>query len=127
MLWFLSSKQRAQEVNNVLFCGKEELALAKELSYPAVVHVDYQAYACVEIVAWSGRLRKTFDTLLWPPVCSLAVFIAAHSRMIRCRRGASACLRSVFVYLFVSFSLLTHDVSKCQEAIKRASFLPVTK
>jgi len=40
------------DVHNALFYGKEELKLAKELtSYPAVVHIDYPAYACVEHVA----------------------------------------------------------------------------
>ena len=52
MPWCLSLNQRMHEDNNVLFCGKEELKLAKELtSYPAVVHIDYPAYACVEHVA----------------------------------------------------------------------------
>jgi hypothetical protein len=52
MPWYLLLNQRMHEVNNALFCGKEELTLARELTgYPAVVHIDYPAYACVEHVA----------------------------------------------------------------------------
>jgi hypothetical protein len=48
---YLLLNQRIHEAYNVLFCGKE-LKLAKELtSYPAVVHIDYPAYACVGHVA----------------------------------------------------------------------------
>jgi hypothetical protein len=62
-----------QAVTNFLFCGRE-LTLAKQMtSYPEVVHIDYPAYACVELVSWTGRHWKTFDNALWAPVCSLSL------------------------------------------------------
>ena len=53
MPWYLSLNQRVHEVNSVLFCGKEKLKLAKDLTdYPVVIHIDYPGLRiCVEHVA----------------------------------------------------------------------------
>ena len=126
MPWYLLLNQRGHEVNKALFCGKEELKLAKELtSYPAVVHIDYPAHACVEHVACTGGHWKTFGTALGAPVCSLSLCITRACACDTVQEWCVCPLETSLCSCVLSFSLLTLGVSKRQEDIQRASFIPV--
>jgi len=67
------------------------------------------------------------STVRFEVPCALSVYVArTHARVTQCTSGVSAFLQPLCVCVFVSISLLIHNVSKCQEDIQRASFLPVT-